>query len=85
MPNEDPNQRSVSVMIHFMRRDTHQLTRREFLVASAAGLLQAADPVPIIDIHQHTHYSGRPDDVLVKHQRTQVPLRKPQDRQLKLL
>jgi predicted TIM-barrel fold metal-dependent hydrolase len=57
-------------MIHFMRRDTHQVTRREFLVASAAGLLQAADPVPIIDIHQHTHYSGRRDDVLVKHQRT---------------
>ena len=57
-------------MIHFMRRDTHQVTRREFLAASAAGLLQAADPVPIIDIHQHTHYSGRPDDVLVKHQRT---------------
>jgi predicted TIM-barrel fold metal-dependent hydrolase len=25
-------------------------------------------PTPVIDIHQHTNYSGRPDDVLLAHQ-----------------
>ncbi len=44
------------------------ITRRAFLAASAgAALAPAAETV--IDIHQHTHYSGRPDDVLVAHQR----------------
>lgn len=53
-------------------------TRRDFLTTSAfaaigvaiqgAGNLAAA-PEPIIDIHQHLNYSGRPDDVLVAHQR----------------
>lgn len=52
------------------------LTRRDFL--STAGLLLAgcatrrATPPPaepIIDIHQHTNYSGRADDELVAHQR----------------
>src|SRR5688572_1953941 len=47
-------------------------TRREFLTASAMALLgvnlaQAADP--IIDIHQHVGYSGRPDGTLLAHQR----------------
>jgi len=48
------------------------LTRREFLIAAAAaaaGSAMADAPEPIIDIHQHTHYSGRTDDQLVAHQR----------------
>ena len=52
--------------------------RREFLAATGLGLLglsvhgvnadalAAADP--IVDIHQHLGYSGRPDDVFVAHQ-----------------
>ena len=52
------------------------MNRREFLTGSALGALglavnrggvEAADP--IIDIHQHVGYSGRPDDVLLAHQR----------------
>ena len=54
-------------------------TRREFLTASSLALLGAAaqdpagpagpTPEPIIDIHQHLNYSGRPDAVLLAHQR----------------
>lgn len=53
-------------------------SRRHFLataataLAAAPFLLRAEDaaPVePIIDIHQHTHYSARPDDILLSHQR----------------
>lgn len=51
-----------------MRYTTNTLTRRTFLAAAAAGALPAAD-VPIIDIHQHTNYSGRTDDELVAHQK----------------
>src|SRR6185295_13643980 len=29
----------------------------------------APAPEPIIDIHQHTHYSGRTDEQLIRHQR----------------
>lgn len=43
------------------------LSRRSFL-ATAAPLL-AASAEPIIDIHQHTNYSGRSDDELIQHQR----------------
>lgn len=55
------------------------LSRREFLRGSAllaasvalpgcrTGLL--AGPEPIIDIHQHVGYAGRPNDVLLAHQR----------------
>src|SRR4051812_37482850 len=53
--------------------------RREFLASSALALLSAttrgyartepAPGEPIIDIHQHLGYSGRPDDVLLAHQR----------------
>lgn len=44
------------------------LSRRGFLAALAAPL--AAQPAePIIDIHQHTNYSGRTDDELIGHQR----------------
>jgi predicted TIM-barrel fold metal-dependent hydrolase len=54
------------------------VSRRAFLSASSVALLGAAvqgasaqPPAadPIIDIHQHVGYSGRPDDVLVAHQR----------------
>ena len=53
--------------------------RREFLTTSSLALLgvavqglgtdalEAAEP--IIDIHQHVGYSGRPNDVLLSHQR----------------
>jgi predicted TIM-barrel fold metal-dependent hydrolase len=53
--------------------------RRDFLISSALALLggttrgyPAARQVPaepIIDIHQHLGYSGRPDEVLLAHQR----------------
>ena len=45
------------------------LRRREFLASLAAPLLPAADTEPIIDIHQHTNYSGRSDAELIAHQR----------------
>jgi predicted TIM-barrel fold metal-dependent hydrolase len=51
------------------------ITRRTFLAALGAtvsgGLLntEAALAEPIIDIHQHTHYSGRSDADLIAHQR----------------
>ena len=52
------------------------ISRREFVVASSLTLLgattAAAQPEagePIVDIHQHLGYSGRPDDVLLAHQR----------------
>ena len=43
------------------------MTRRAFL-AGAASLLPA-QAEPIIDIHQHTNYSGRSDEELIQHQR----------------
>jgi predicted TIM-barrel fold metal-dependent hydrolase len=53
--------------------------RREFLTASSLALVGLAvqgssadghgSADPIIDIHQHVGYSGRPDDVLLAHQR----------------
>ena len=48
------------------------MNRREFLAAAgaAAPTAIARTMQPIVDIHQHTDYSGRPDDVLVKHQLT---------------
>jgi predicted TIM-barrel fold metal-dependent hydrolase len=45
-----------------------ELSRRAFLATASAGLLTAAEP--IIDIHQHTSYSGRTDEELIAHQRT---------------
>ena len=54
------------------------LSRRGFLAASGAAAGALAFPgafdvqahgVPIIDIHQHLGYSGRPDAVLLAHQR----------------
>ena len=46
------------------------MNRREFLGAAAAATATAQSSQPILDIHQHTDYSGRPDDVMVKHQDT---------------
>jgi predicted TIM-barrel fold metal-dependent hydrolase len=57
------------------------VNRRAFLTASALAAFDVAvrgqqpgsptSPVePIIDIHQHLNYSGRPDSVLLDHQRT---------------
>jgi predicted TIM-barrel fold metal-dependent hydrolase len=52
--------------------------RREFLTTTGLALLGTAihgseadgqQPDPIIDIHQHVGYSGRPDEVLLAHQR----------------
>ena len=45
-------------------------TRRSFLAAACAGLVHAADADAVIDIHQHTNYSGRTDPQLLTHQRT---------------
>ena len=50
------------------------MKRREFLTTSALALVgvrlrQDSGREPIIDIHQHLGYSGRPDDVLIAHQR----------------
>jgi predicted TIM-barrel fold metal-dependent hydrolase len=54
------------------------INRRSFLTATcatvAAGLTSRFEPIAstgekIIDIHQHTHYSGRSDHDLVAHQR----------------
>jgi hypothetical protein len=55
-----------------------KLSRRDILRTATAGALsfllqaKASDDAsgPVIDIHQHTNYSGRPDDVLIAHQRT---------------
>jgi predicted TIM-barrel fold metal-dependent hydrolase len=44
------------------------VSRRTFLLTLAAAVpARAAEP--IIDIHQHTNYSGRSDDELIAHQR----------------
>lgn len=57
------------------------LSRREFLATSSLALLGAVvagcsnlsgtgeRAEPIMDIHQHLGYSGRPDDLLLTHQR----------------
>src|SRR6266404_5499203 len=51
------------------------LSRREFLACCFAGTTIAAaaqqkvPPEPIIDIHQHTTYSGRTNEQLIAHQK----------------
>src|SRR5438270_3456865 len=46
------------------------ISGRSFLAACASTLAaQAAPAEQVIDIHQHTHYSGRSDEDLVAHQR----------------
>lgn len=57
--------------------ESNSVTRRGFLAGSALALAgavpelkaQSPAPEPIIDIHQHTNYSGRADEVLLSHQR----------------
>lgn len=48
-------------------------SRRDFLLTTAAAaagaVAQEIRPEPIIDIHQHTDYSGRTDEQLIAHQR----------------
>lgn len=49
------------------------MDRRDFLLAAsgiaAAALARAQDSeIPILDLHQHTRYSDRPDDRLLAHQ-----------------
>src|SRR5215471_20794754 len=44
------------------------ISRRCFL-ASLTSPLVAQSPEPVIDIHQHTNYSGRSDAELIAHQR----------------
>lgn len=45
-------------------------TRRVFLASLAAPLCGSGQPAePVIDIHQHTNYSGRSDAELIRHQR----------------
>lgn len=57
---------------------TRMINRRDFLAASGAVAASLALPDdvgaqaqgdPIIDIHQHVGYSGRPDTVLLAHQK----------------
>jgi len=50
-----------------------KLNRREFLEAvpawaAAWRVTTAPDPPPLLDIHQHTQYNGRPDPNLIAHQ-----------------
>ncbi len=49
------------------------LSRRNFLLTAAstcaACLAQSESPGPVIDIHQHTDYSGRTDEQMLAHQR----------------
>src|SRR6185295_11933562 len=50
----------------------NSLSRRGFLTlagASLAGSSLAEGSEPVIDIHQHTTYSGRADEQLIAHQR----------------
>ena len=49
------------------------IPRRQFLISTGAtsvlGLASTPPDEPIIDIHQHTDYSGRSDEQLLAHQR----------------
>jgi predicted TIM-barrel fold metal-dependent hydrolase len=47
-----------------------QLTRRSFALGSLAAAVARPAGETIIDIHQHTDYTGRPDEVLIAHQQT---------------
>src|SRR5262245_41283891 len=57
--------------------NSQPVSRRTFLTAAACAATVATLPdellaqqaEPVIDIHQHTHYSGRSDEVLIEHQR----------------
>lgn len=45
-----------------------ELNRRGFLGMACAAV--AYGTVPVVDLHQHTHYAGRSDEDLVAHQKT---------------
>lgn len=45
------------------------LSRRGFLGAICGGFAARADDERVLDIHQHTNYSGRTDEELIAHQR----------------
>jgi predicted TIM-barrel fold metal-dependent hydrolase len=54
---------------------TTNVSRREFLAVTGSAVVGAtvsgaeAEPEPVIDIHQHTNYSGRTDAQLIAHQK----------------
>jgi len=59
-------------------KDNAPVSRREFLISTTGlllaskleGVSQIAQPSePVIDIHQHTNYSGRSDEELIAHQK----------------
>src|SRR5215475_2261633 len=45
------------------------ISRRAFVLATVSAPLVGQPAEPIIDIHQHTNYSGRSDEELIRHQR----------------
>ena len=47
----------------------NMISRRSLLAVTCAPLAKAAYSGAIIDVHQHTNYSGRPDDNLLAHQK----------------
>src|SRR5437867_11055262 len=59
--------------LSLMSGNSDSLLRRTFLAASAgclAGLAaEGGEDLRVLDIHQHSNYSGRSDDQLVAHQR----------------
>ncbi len=76
-----PDQTAATMRFERLRvKQDSTLSRREFLAYSSMLVLGAAGSgckspetgsnEPIIDIHQHLAYSGRPDDVLFAHQCT---------------
>src|SRR5918993_2220332 len=69
---------STTVAARIRNTMARMVNRRSFLLASgtAAGVLALSrspdaqtSGEPIIDIHQHVGYSGRPNEVLLSHQR----------------
>lgn len=59
----------MQIKVNSLNMNNSQMfSRRVFLSLASAGLLQSAED-GIIDIHQHTNYSGRLDDQLVAHQK----------------
>src|SRR5216110_4099043 len=56
-----------------MHSPTERLSRRAFLTGAAVCLtnltVEGKEDLRVLDIHQHTNYSGRSDDQLVAHQR----------------
>jgi predicted TIM-barrel fold metal-dependent hydrolase len=68
----DSNMRWPSGRAAWSRRDFLSATGLAVAATTLAGCATAVQeprPEPVIDIHQHLGYSGRPDAVLVAHQR----------------